>query len=520
MAGFFSHLLQRIFGTRDTAQRPVSSTHVGSTAPEGTIRGERADGAQPQATGESARDEKQIETPITESRSEASQTSREPYFFQIGLDFGTAFMKCVIRDVIKDRAWVYCPEGAVNRTQPYLMPSRVTVSENRIKFSQDQSAHYAEGTIGQVKMALAAASTGRMTDPSLELLRRALAIAEIDQDDFHLAAQACCTLLVGSVLDGVRAEIKKRYPDFSSHPDDYLAVNMAIPVANMETREVREAFDTVLRTAWHHSGAFSSPDGIDIREIMSLLRAPTPKPELEEFDPCYLYPEVSANVQGYVRSRSSKPGLFLFSDVGAGTVDQSIFFFSRDGGEHVAYQEAQVLPLGSAEIERRAALHAEPGNGTDLETLRRRKESGTPCNLVKGAQNDICGAIDQETVKILTRVKTRRLYRPQQIREIELIFAGGGYAEHPYKTGVLRAFQNQIFANPLSPPSIGLPPPTDLEMPGNIVGGAYSRLAVAYGLSFHRGDLSPFILPCDQPTPRRIPPPRREPPHFVSKDDC
>lgn len=31
----------------------------------------------------------------------------DPYFIQIGFDFGTSYSKCICRDVMKNKAWVY-----------------------------------------------------------------------------------------------------------------------------------------------------------------------------------------------------------------------------------------------------------------------------------------------------------------------------------------------------------------------------------------------------------------------------
>ena len=47
-----------------------------------------------------------------------SSVEREPYFVQIGFDFGTAYSKCVCRDVITNKAWVYLPTGSERKEFP------------------------------------------------------------------------------------------------------------------------------------------------------------------------------------------------------------------------------------------------------------------------------------------------------------------------------------------------------------------------------------------------------------------
>jgi len=51
--------------------------------------------------------------------------SRNPHFVQIGLDFGTAYSKCICRDVMIDKAWVHIPSSPKDKELPFLIPSIV-----------------------------------------------------------------------------------------------------------------------------------------------------------------------------------------------------------------------------------------------------------------------------------------------------------------------------------------------------------------------------------------------------------
>jgi len=54
----------------------------------------------------SAAQEKVLELPAKEPE---AHRRRDPYFIQIGLDFGTSYSKCICRDIMTDKAWIYIP---------------------------------------------------------------------------------------------------------------------------------------------------------------------------------------------------------------------------------------------------------------------------------------------------------------------------------------------------------------------------------------------------------------------------
>jgi hypothetical protein len=229
---------------------------------------------------------------------------------------------------------------------------------------------------------------------------------------------------------------------------------------------------------------------------------------------------VSANVQGFARSRSSKPGIYLFNDAGAGTVDQSIFIFSRrNGDERLIYLGAQVLPLGSALLELAAAARMKI-DGKKPHSLRKIKESGSSHPFLDRARDEFTSALETETIRLLATVKLSKLSGSRQLSEIELIFGGGGHVENPYERGVRQSFLARIFNEPIRPRAIGLPHASDLELPPGITGElATRRLSVAYGLSFPRYEILPFILP-DAVKPAERVWQKGEIPNAVTKDDC
>jgi hypothetical protein len=104
------------------------------------------------------------------------------------------------------------------------------------------------------------------------------------------------------------------------------------------------------------------------------------------------------------------------------------------------------------------------------------------------------------TEQTLARAKQKLIVKGQ-LDQIRLIFGGGGHCEHPYETAVTRPFSGGLFRHAISPQSLGMPVPKDLELEASHTGWM-RRLSVAYGLSFERSELSTFTYPVEVETPK------------------
>jgi len=305
------------------------------------------------------------------------------------------------------------------------------------------------------------------------------------------------------------------------HAKDYVAVNLAIPVAHAEHPKVNALFQNVLFFAWALADQIGGYPKITVSEIEELISQCEidQNPDLKEA--CYLYPEVSANVQGFVRSRVSMPGTYLFSDTGAGSVDQSVFIFFRiEGAEHLAYLHGSFFPLGSSRIEYIAASISGNLDWKNLELWRKKKESDGNESELRSARDKIEKELSRKTQTTLAWAK-KKLYVKEQLYKSRLIFGGGGHCNHPYATGVKNPFSGSLFPRGITPSIIGMPVPMDLEL-GQQGSRWMRRLSVAYGLSFVRTDLANFIYPKDlsDPEPDEVWTRIKELPDAPGKDVC
>jgi hypothetical protein len=91
--------------------------------------------------------------------SRPERKSRPDYVFNVGLDFGTAFIKCIVRDVGNKAAWPL--QVTLEGQKTFLIPSRVQIHNGRVSGPLDPSGSGV--SISYLKMALAA-TCGSATD--------------------------------------------------------------------------------------------------------------------------------------------------------------------------------------------------------------------------------------------------------------------------------------------------------------------------------------------------------------------
>lgn len=102
------------------------------------------------------------------------ERKRDPYFIQIGLDFGTSYSKCVCRDVITNKAWVHLHPRSQNEELPFLIPSALVIKNNEICHVEDGAINYPEGGVYHLKNALSLVAKGDLADPLLAVYKRAV----------------------------------------------------------------------------------------------------------------------------------------------------------------------------------------------------------------------------------------------------------------------------------------------------------------------------------------------------------
>jgi hypothetical protein len=412
-----------------------------------------------------------------------SEKARTPIYLIVGLDFGTAYTKCMVRDFNYRRAVPISFD--IDGEATFFVPSELGWRRGNLIHPLDGVP---EGTqvLSFLKMALAAAALGISSD-WLDGVIRPLGIADSHRQ--MESVRALVVLYIARVLQAVKCAISERWKDFGQIAGDAVFYNMAVPAAQARDEAVLNAFRECLNAA-----VIVMRAGSEVPQDLSLLIPLVDHHRGTRLDICDVMPEVTANVQSYVRSRAGQHGLYLFADVGAGTVDYSVFIYYPQGGVRaLTYPHATVEHLGSSQLEMRAFQRSHAAITRQLRLLKEgiSRDGEWRMNLSKELkttrdelQEEITGATQR--VVALTRRKLRR----GQFQTMQILYGGGGWTQIPYASGIEAAFDSRWGLSPVSQP---LPVPNDVDWPAHEGAKLFRRFSVAYGLSF---------LPTDQPIQR------------------
>ena len=165
--------------------------------------------------------------------------------------------------------------------------------------------------------------------------------------------------------------------------------------------------------------------------------------------------------------------------------------------DQLTYLDARVWPLGSSQIEQRAARLSGDSNWSRLEELRQLKEDGCMDYTLANARDQIGCELREDTVTPLFRAR-QKLDLKLQLNDLRMMFGGGGHVKNPYEKQVLDALKDcRVFGKrPPVPDIVGMPLPTDLE-PSDSISRWMPRLWIAYGLSFPRDELAGHMYPSE-----------------------
>ncbi len=419
---------------------------------------------------------------------EKKSPKRDAYYIQIGFDFGTSFSKCVIRDVGFDRAQVYLPPKSANDVLPFLLPTTLRLHGTKLSRAPLSGNFYGRGYLPFIKMALASCAQGKHKASCLGPYKNACEKNGWALNEFTLA---CAVFFLAKSFEEICDFINKEFPRFGELDDDQQFVNVSIPIFKERNSNIELAFNTAIKIAWEIRLSLRGQTSIDVVDLLQLVRdnSAAKNKTVEEGAP-FLYPEISAGLQVYARSNSFPHDIYVFSDAGAGTVDQAVFTYHNNG---FSFLGALVSPLGSSQIEALAAQHSE----LSLEELRIKKEAGDfSHNTLREARNLVGRNLEKRTTTLIADTRDYKLYLKDQIQRASLLFSGGGHCSDPYELSVRSVFSGPLFRKKVHMRNIGMPDIHDLEIPWNADHDLWvNRLHIAYGLSLPDYELEKVKLP-------------------------
>ncbi|MYA88909.1 MAG: hypothetical protein F4X97_10750, partial [Boseongicola sp. SB0662_bin_57] len=301
--------------------------------------------------------------------------------------------------------------------------------------------------------------------------------------------------------------------------------NVGLPVEHFDS-DVRPKFQEVVAVAWHWS-EIGIPEGTidDLVRAYEICEARR-EPATSHFQAC---PEIAAAVMSFAMSRTSVPGIYVYFDVGGGTVDGVTFNLRRPSGEvHVNFYAGQVKSLGVDWIADDVCqrLSVEGSDSPDAERIK--------SALLNGKSKEVDAALAQyadqialmaggviyqgkrkdgrnwreEKIQVSFAQRTlRRHLNDEDVTPLRVFVGGGGGGSSFYQQSISNGYERNTLRLYGIPPFdlIEVPFPADLLM-GSVKTRDYHRFLIAYGLSVPYGEGPEIGLPSQfDPVPPRAP---------------
>lgn len=370
--------------------------------------------------------------------------------FFIGLDFGTAFTKVVVG--VEGTSYVIKLSA-----KDGLQPSSIFIASDG-----KCSLHKKKGCV-------------LYTDLKLPILTK-----NATEEDYGLVIAFLALIFI---------ECRRWYS--TSHLTDLSPdwfVNAGLPTQSYEDERLKAEYCKLIKDAW----ALSYCNVVSCQAAVSLFRTIRDKyvPEYAYFDDERIncFPEFVAQITGYVRSPRRRMHSHLIADVGAGTLDVSLFTVKEDSGDWLfRVHDRSVETLGADFLNKHRISHIESANGVKTYEF---KTPSTLANSLKTTLGKLTSVDEPFKAKVnnsyATRIRALDV-PPSKISENIVIFVcGGGSSEYLYSDAmepIERDYPTEI---------VRIPKPDRLMSDFNL-DEDYHRYSVAYGLSHDHYDIGACI---------------------------
>lgn len=252
------------------------------------------------------------EHPQEELRRPANQ---QPIAINLGIDFGTSFTKVCFRDVGAEHSGVITLDG--NSIESALVPSVVAVDDKgQLHIAKQVNDSQSLLQVPYLKMRLAGFDHTLTSATELDPKYRSI----------------CCALsswFLATIIQRCQEWILVHESERVKTRQIVWSANVGVPVEHYDSVAIK-TFNEVFDVAWlwAQKGQILS----DVRSILAAYKAARIASHDHGTD-CHAIPEIAAAVQSFIMSREAVPGIYVYFDVGGGTVDGVAFDFINDDGE-------------------------------------------------------------------------------------------------------------------------------------------------------------------------------------------
>ncbi len=425
--------------------------------------------------------------------SKQAAVRQHPLAINLGIDFGTSFTKVCFRDVGTEETGVVTFGG--RSIAGALIPSIVSI---------DRSGAISVGTSGR-------GSSGvdvRYLKMRLANLTSHDESHNINGIDLNLdvAARSLSRWYLATVIHRAQDWVLKHEAHRAKGRELQWSANVCVPVEHYDSPAI-EVFNRVFAVAWMWAMENAIPQTMD----QAIARYEETKRSIRQIDiDCHAIPEIAAAVQSFITSRDAQPGVYIYFDIGGGTVDGVAFnYVNRDGQKTLNLYSGKVESLGTAVLANdhncdtadlfEKALVTNELSVDDAEQLIewRKKLQRLVAYVVMTAKKK--DGRDWLRDKFQDRTRARKILVPLDFSKLVplIVFVGGGGARSNwYQQSILSTHTDFSHGN-FGIPRYQLtevPKPSDLDM-GALEPAAFRRFAIAYGLSVPYGEGPEIRLP-------------------------
>lgn len=425
----------------------------------------------------------------------------------MGLDFGTSSVKVVIGDLASDNAYAV-PFLKAKGVDSYLLPSRVFEST-------------ISGVIGDRGTFNLSQGKQVFRDLKLSLLG----------DPESVDRQVEVIVFLALVIQRSRAWLFHAHKTIYKRVKCIWQLRIGLPAASALDNKYVPLLEKILRAAWQVAATGTSPERalvLRVRDRVFFSDHQDDEPEVR------VIPEIAAQIFGFVVSTSfdkKAANRYLMVDVGAGTVDSSLFKVipGRGGQWNFEFYTAVVQPYGVSNLHasrvdwwrpRLAGIDGAGPLAQDLSNTKFATDIGVKVpvhnrdyfdgvHLVK----DIPDQADLEFFeKLMAQVQGSTMWRAwkngfltkDQLTKTPMFLCGGGARSDYYlklETALVRMPSYAWLS--AEPWQLGFP--VDLNAEG-VDKLDFDRLSVAYGLSkLNVGKITHAVAPPMVPTEGQTP---------------
>lgn len=434
----------------------------------------------------------------------------------IGVDFGTSNVKVVISDIALGKSFAvpFFPIEGINK---YLLPSHVHEQEG--VFSLDGE--------GEVHRDLKLAYFERLA---------------LEEHRIRIAA------FLALVIRRSRGWLFGKQSNLYKNTRLLWNFSVGIPRAyHRQTRKDKD-FQKICMVAWAAANETTPISKKRLQKLFASLEKDIPAPPSEGDAEIMVIPEIAAQIYGFVVSNSFDSrvnNIYLMADVGAGTLDASLFFVKkipRTKKWNFSFYTSEIEPYGTSNLHRYrvdwwcAQLAKAKAPDSLYKSLKDIRDVTDQQAYIPESYLDYFSGVEVHSInskcdpdvefynKVIDQVRGRAYYdafknnllSSGQLSGIPFFLCGGG-ARMSYYQKIYRSLaQPTPSASWLSTQQYALVPPGDLEV-SDINEVDYDRLSVAYGLSRLRVNDIRDVKPLSMAQQRVGTPIRAV--NYISKDD-